>query len=485
MFALDGIPRGTAVGDFNNDGKVDLAVAEGTGGGYTGAVAVLLGNGDGTFQAPNDFPLPGAPGMVAVADLNHDGNLDLVVGAGSLAVLLGNGNGTFQPYVSYSTSGSIGELALGDFNRDGSLDVVVPATDYSHTGFWIFPGAADGTFESPVNVTAGGKTVGAFVAGDFNGDGNLDLAFAAATTPSTATYVLLGNGDGTFATSPIVAGSGAIFLTAGDFNGDGKLDLAFSAPYYYGVENVGVILGNGDGTFSVRNDYSTSASPLAATTGNFHGSGKADLAVVENVSQFSTGALSVFSNNGDGTFQPYVDYTVGVNPQTAVTGDFNGDGVLDVAVLNAGAQLQQGTVSVLLGNGNGTFQAHLDSSVGVSYGYMVAGDFNGDGKLDLAVPSGVYSSTSGWQGAIAILLGNGNGTFQAPTLVALPTTSEPVGIAAGDFKLDLAVSGEAGDVYVLLGNGNGTFSSPAAYAAYFPGAVVAADFNGDGNIDLG
>ena len=418
IFALDGIPRGIAVGDFNNDGKVDLAVAEATGGGSTGAVAILLGNGDGTFQPPDDFPLPAAPGMVAAVDLNHDGNLDLAVAAGSLAVLVGNGNGTFQPYVSYSTTGSIGQLALGDFNGDGWLDVIVPGTAYSQTGFWIYLGEAGGTLQSPVNVTAGGNTVGAFVAGDFNGDGKLDLAFAAGATQTTATYVLLGNGDGTFQSQPSLAGSGTTLLATGDFNGDGKLDLAFIASYYYGAGSVGVMLGNGDGTFSLRNDYPTSAAPLAATAGNFSGNGKPDLAVVENSGQSSVGALSLFANNGDGTFQSPVDYAVGINPQVAITGDFNSDGVPDVAVLNAGISIQQGTVSVLLGNGNGTFQTHLDSAV-IATGYsMAAGDFNGDGKLDLTVVSGIYSSTTGWEGAIAILPGNGNGTFQTPIMVA-------------------------------------------------------------------
>ena len=464
MFALDGSPHGLSVGDFNNDEKVDLAVAESTGGGS--AVAILLGNGDGSFQPPSDFPLPAVPGMVAAADLNHDGNLDLIVAAGSLAVLLGNGNGTFQPYVSYSGSGSLGRFALGDFNRDGWLDVVVPATAYGQTGFWIYPGAADGTFESPVNVTTGGNTVSAFVAGDFNGDGKLDLVFAASATRDTATYVLLGNGDGTFQSQPIFAGSGATLLAGGDFNSDGKLDLAYIPPFYYAMNGVGVMLGNGDGTFSLRNDYSTSAAPLRAVAGNFDGNGKPDLAVVGNNGPSSAGALSVFTNNGDGTFQPHVDYTVGVDPQVAITGDFNGDGVLDVAVPNAGGSVQQGTVSVLLGNGDGTFQTHLDSSVGVASSFMVAGDFNGDGKLDLAAVSGIYSPSSGWQGAIATLLGNGNGSFQAPSLVVVPNTSQLCGLAAGDFnhdgKIDLAMSDCTSNIYVLLGNGNGTFASPVA-----------------------
>ena len=491
IFALDGPPQGLAVGDFNNDGKLDLAVAESTGGGSTGAVAILLGNGDGTFQPPSDFPLPAIPGMVVAADLNNDGNLDLIVATGSsnaFSVLLGNGNGTFQPYVDYSTSGSVGQLVVGDFNGDKKLDVVVPATAYGQTGFWIFPGIGDGTFQAPVNVTAGGDVVNQIVAGDFNGDGKLDVAFTTSITQVPTTVVLLGNGDGTFQTQPIVAGASATLMATGDFNGDGKLDLAYIPPYYYDMTSVDVMLGNGDGTFSLRNDYSTSAAPLGATAGDFNGDGKPDLAVVENNGQFSAGALSVFINNGGGTFQSPVDYAVGDNPQVAITGDFNGDGVLDVAVLNAGASIQQGTVSVLLGNGNGTFQTHLDSTVGVTSNSMVTGDFNGDGKLDLAAVSGIYSSSSGWQGAIAILLGNGNGTFQAPSLVAVPNTSQLCSLAVGDFnhdgKIDLAVSDCTSNVYVLLGNGNGTFASPVAYPVYMPGVAAAADFNGDGNIDL-
>lgn len=488
MFALDGDPEGVTVGDFNNDGKLDLAVAESTGGGTAGAVAILLGNGDGTLQPPSDVPLAAVPTMVAAIDLNRDGNLDLVVAAGSLAVVLGNGNGTFQPYVSYSTSGTIGQFALGDFNNDGWSDVVVPATAYGQTGFWLFLGAEGGTFQSPVNVTAGGDVANQIVAGDFNGDGKLDVAFTTSITQVPTTVVLPGNGDGTFQTQPIIAGASATFMATGDFNGDGKVDLAYIPTYYYDMTSVGVMLGNGDGTFSLRNDYSTSAAPLGATAGDFNGDGKPDLGVVENTGQSSAGALSVFINNGGGTFQSPVDYAVDDNPQVAITGDFNADGVLDVAVLNAGPSIQQGTVSVLLGNGNGTFQTHLDSAVGVTGNFMVAGDFNGDGMLDLATVSGIYSASGSWQGAVAILLGNGNGSFQASSLVSVANSTQLCGLAAGDFnhdgKIDLAVSDCTSNVYVLLGNGNGTFASPVAYPVYMPGVVAAADFNGDGNIDL-
>ncbi len=489
-FALGGNGHAVIAGDFNNDGNLDLAVMVATGSGFTGAASVLLGNGDGTFQPYADFPLPYAPGMAVAADLDNDGKLDLIVATESsnaFTVLLGNGDGTFQPFVNYPVNGVLGQLVVGDFNGDGNPDVVVPSSAAGQSGALIFLGKGDGTFQPSVPIAAGGESVGAMVAGDFNGDGKLDIAFTTTDFTAGVIDVLVGNGNGTFQSQPLFGGAGTGSLATGDFNGDGKLDLAFTGTSV--TTSIGVLLGNGDATFNPRVDYTTSAAPIGAITGDFNGDGKQDLAVVNITTQFSPGTVSIFIGNGDGTFQSSVDYAVGDYPQYIITGDFNGDGKLDLAVVNSGSTLGQGSVSILLGNGDGTFQPHGDYDVGIASSGLVAGDFNGDGKLDLAVASGnAYPSPN--RAAVAILLGNGNGTFQAASLISIVGSSASAyGITAADFNhdgaLDLAITDSNSYVYVLLGKGNGSFASPTAYLVpWGPTAIAASDFNGDGNVDL-
>jgi hypothetical protein len=490
IVAVGGNGQGITTGDFNKDGNLDLAVSVSTG--STGAVSVLLGNGDGTFEPDNNFALPYTPGMVVAADLNNDGKPDLVVAMaaypGAFAVLLANGDGTFQSYVNYSIGGSVSTVVLGDFNRDGNLDVVVPNS--GSPGALIFLGKGDGTFQSPAQISTGGATVSTIVAGDFNGDGKLDIAFANAYGIPSVIEILVGNGDGTFQSPPVIAGMGAGVLATADFNSDGKLDLAFSGPS--NSTSIGVLLGNGDATFSRSVTYSTSAPSSSVVsgivTGDFIGNGKQDMAVVTEVGQYSPGTVSIFIGNEDGTFQAPVNYAVGTDPQYIIAGDFNGDGKLDLAVANYGNSAGQGSVSILLGNGDGTFQSHVDYAVGYVTGGMTAGDFNGDGKLDLAVAStNPYPTTS--ELAVAILLGNGDGTFQSPSKLSVANTYDAAyGVAAADFnhdgKIDLAVT-TFDYVYILLGNGNGSFGSPVAYSANAGAdAIAVADFNGDGNVDL-
>ncbi|MGD0757972.1 MAG: FG-GAP-like repeat-containing protein [Candidatus Sulfotelmatobacter sp.] len=363
-------------------------------------------------------------------------------------------------------------------------------------------------------LSGGGNVAGNSVAiADLNGDGKPDLVVVEGDNMFS---VLLGNGDGTFQ-SPVSYSTGgpwASSVAIADLNGDGKLDVVF-AGYIVGRDGVvGVLLGNGDGTFLTPLSYSTGAGGDAAVAiADLNGDGHPDVVVASEclTSGCSHGAdpggVSVLLGNGDGTFQATANYGSGGWDATSIAiGDLNGDGYPDLAVSNL-CQLSAncpvegappGEVSVLLGNGDGTFQAPVSYSSGGSWATSVAiGTLSSGGDPDL-VATNLYVP----EDFMGVLLGNGNGTFQAPVSYtessALPN-SVAIADVNGDGYLDLVVAnmckvddskcgypGYVGGVVVLLGNGDGTFQNPIYYSSGGPDAlsVAVADVNGDGRPDL-
>ena len=450
-FAVGLHPRSVATGDFNGDGVPDLAVASQ----FwccpvkPGTFSVLLGNSDGTFRAATIFASGSNPRAVALGDFNADGKLDLVVadGMGSAVwVLLGNGDGTFQTAVTCAAGDSPYAVVVGDFNADSKLDLVVAV---GSAGVSVLLGNGDGTFQPPLTFGAGSgasASDSSVAVGDFNADGRLDLAVA--NSDSNNVSVLLGNGDGTFQ-APLTfgAGSGASSVALGDLNADGKLDLVVANR---GFSTVSVLLGNGDGTFQAPLTISVSRAQAVAV-GDFNRDGVPDLAVANrNSGDIGRDTVSVLLGNGDGTFQAPAFFAVGGGAASVVVDDFNGDGVPDLALASPGYTTHHESyslVSVLLGNGDGTFQAARTFYAGGIPSSVAAGDFNGDGKVDLAV------ATSG-SNALSVLLGNGDGTFQA--LQIFGAGSGPVSVASGDFNRDgvpdLAVANfYSNNVSVLVG----------------------------------
>ncbi len=483
-------PDAVVDGDFNGDGKFDLAVANAN----SNTVSILIGNGDGTFQSAVNYPAGNDPVALVAGDFNGDGKLDLAVvnggEFGTVSILLGVGDGTFQPPASYTVGDNPVAIAAGDFGGDGKLDLAV-ANAYSGN-VSVLMSDGDGTFRPAVNYLVG-YVPSQIVAGDFTGDGRVDLAVAyhAGFGASAEVLMLLNNGDGTFRPAGEYAiETDAIAIVAGDFTGKGHLDLAVSDQQ----GSVDVLLGNGDGTFQpIVYYYVGGFNAYGLVEGDFTGDGHLDLAVATGTEN----TVAILVGNGDGSFQSAISYPVGNNPDAIVAGDFNGSGKLDLAVANA----YDNTASILLGNGDGTFRPAIERPVGITYpgengpGAIAAGDFNGDGRLDLAVAN--YNTST-----VSILLGNGDGTFRAPVDYASGPFSNPEAIAVGDFnddgRLDLAVAGTfTGTVSILLGNGDGTFQPAVSYSAggpyyaanfgeYYtsPDAIVVGDFNGDGKLDL-
>ncbi|MGC1106278.1 MAG: VCBS repeat-containing protein [Candidatus Acidiferrales bacterium] len=328
--------------------------------------------------------------------------------------------------------------------------------------------------------------------GDFNGDGKPDFALES----SSSVVVMLGKGDGTFTQasgSPIdltlpEGGDvpGPWGLVVGDFNNNGKLGLA-ATDSNYGTDNVPILLGNGNGTFTLSSAPATASSYglCALAAGDFARTGNLDLAVENSVY-----GLDILQGYGDGAFtyvQPNpasLGYPIGCS---LAIGDFNGDDKLDIAVASYFGNPATSAVTILLGNGDGTFTQATGSpiTVGNNPSAIVAGDFNGDGKLDLAIAN-LNDNT------VTILLGNGDGTFTPAPGSPIAVGTAPDAIAVGDFlgngKLDLAVANSgSNNVTLLLGNGDGTFAQ-AASSPFSVGkglsSIAVADFNGDGRLDL-
>jgi hypothetical protein len=357
-------------GDFNGDGKLDLAVAVTTffaDDGIQDGVAILLGNGDGTFGAASTVDLPNgsfAESMVA-GDFNGDGKLDLATannGSNSVTILLGNGDGTFTVASSPAAGNGPISIVTADFNRDGHADLAI--ANYSGP-ITILLGKGDGTF-TVKNQTLGTNSFGIVVA-DWNGDGFADLAVA---DGASHLEIFLGNGDGTFSLgTPANTVDGPIAVVTGDFNGDGNADLA-TVNAGGSTSSLTVLLGNGDGSFTAGTapafDISTNSYTGFLASADFNGDGKSDLVLVDYVN-----VLELISQ-GDGSFAQITlpGATTGPNYYTVITGDFNGDGLADIATQNSDTALaniylsQQSTTAtatlnnvVIPGSGLHTVQA--------------------------------------------------------------------------------------------------------------------------------
>ncbi len=326
------------------------------------------------FETRATNPFPEGSFCIATGDFNHDGKPDVVMTVnGGFAVALGNGDGTFQPAVFYPTQLSY-FLAVADFNGDGNLDIVTADDNLGPSTVSVYLGNGDGTFKTPPVVSSTTNPNVFVVVGDFNGDGKPDIAVIDLPYIS----VLLGNGDGTFGPpSDNSSLAGAKWLAVADFNNDHKLDVLATGQFGAGY-NIGVLLGNGDGTLQNSLSQSTIYVPAAVAAGDVNGDGKMDA-----VLGYELGGIGVFLGNGDGTLQSPVIYnTTGIGNGEVIVNDLNSDGKLDVAVPSSKGNNGVPGVDVFWGNGDGTLGPVQFFASTIS-GLPALGDLNGDGLPDL------------------------------------------------------------------------------------------------------
>jgi hypothetical protein len=488
-------PRSVAGNDFDNDGNEDLVV------GYMGvdplyihSIGILLGNGDGTFDNIFSYPIACSPRSVVIGDFDNNGNEDLAVAVGdggmyfvgAVLIFIGEGDGSFREETYLGGSMAIHQsVAIGDFNDDGNEDLVTGWAaggfeQFGTSGTTTYMGEGNGSFYEASHLRLGSLSI---AIGDFNGDGDEDIA---TTNWDWLVSIALGEGDGSFATAPGYEGDGNS-IAIGDFDEDGNEDLVitYDDPSYANNDAIIIRMGEGGGYFGDSSSYEAGEGLHSVVIGDFDEDGHQDLAAANNE------GVAVLLGMGNGSFGAASFYSAGEYTRSIAIGDFNEDGHQDLAAVNTNEGAPGiNAVTILLGGGNGSFREALSCLVGDHPSSIITGDFNNDGHDDLAVAcQGRYPSNDG---CVTILVGTGNGSFAAASFYE--AGEEPISIAVGDFdndgNEDLAVVNDdhGENIAILSGAGDGSFAVPSFYEAGYifswGSSVAISDLDSDGNEDL-
>jgi hypothetical protein len=474
------------VGDFNNDNRLDIVVANFG----TNNIGIFLGNGNGTFENQTTFSTGSgsAPVAVVVGDLNNNNCLDIVVAnfyGQNVGIFFGYNNGTFASQITLST----GELSypafvtLSDLNNDFLLDILAPRIDRDSLS--IFLGIGNGSFLSEVPFYTGYQSAPAYVAvGDLNNDSFLDIVVGNSNVNFISIFP--GSGVGAFGSlivHRIASDATQNFVAIADLNGDKQLDVILAN---YDGNFIAALFGYDALDFGSPMEFPTSYAVLSSSVsiGDFNRDNRLDIAV----SDFGTSDIDIYFRDENGTFLIKRSLSTGENsyPQMVASADLNNDNILDIAVVNTGTD----DLGVFLGYGNGSFQSIMTYSTGSqSQPYSLAiGDFNNDNRSDFAVAN--YGADN-----VGILLGFDIGNFTAIPNLILYSTSVSLSLkylATGDFNKDnlpdiVFVDKNTDMVVIFLTQGNGTFSNPITYSTgsgSVPSSVVVGDFNDDTNLDI-
>jgi Bacterial Ig-like domain (group 3)/FG-GAP-like repeat/FG-GAP repeat len=472
-----------AAADMNADKRLDLVLTC-----SEGYVVVLLGNGDGTFQTPAYYSVPGLSSPALPVDLNGDGYPDIAATGiqqgttPAIAILLNQGSnspGTLAiPKFYTSTNSSNYSLAAGDFNGDGKQDILAGSSSLA-----VFYGNGDGTLQAPQTLPS--PAGGSFVAADLNQDGITDVAYVASTGSAftiQSVQVLLGSSSGQFTNGiNLLLNLSSVpysLVAAGSTNGGKNANLALVG------DNISILKGDGKGGFALGQSFALSGS----VTPEVRSDGTADLAVSTAL------GLTLLSGNGDGTFQGLTTQPVS---GASTAEDVNGDGLTDVLYLDP-----SGSLTTALGRGNGTFSVISYPAKGTPSNILVTGDFNADGKLDTAAiltGHGIgHGATTQQDSELFLFIGNGDGTFQSAKAGVDLQVVGAAGAIVGDFNGDgfLDVVAQYLNYYAgpplaglvfLPGKGDGTFGTPVPFSqstTLAAGQILSADLNNDKRPDL-